>query len=116
MSSNLLQAAKDAASALDQKFGKNIVVLDISDISTIADYFIITEASNPNQVQAMIGGVEEVMAKHGISLRHIEGMQRADWVLMDFGDILVHIFDEESRNFYDLERTWRDAQRINAIS
>ena len=115
MTVNLLQAAKDAANALDQKFGKNIVVLDISDVSTIADYFIITEASNPNQVQAMVNGVEEVMDKHGISLRHIEGLQRADWVLMDFGDILVHIFDVESRNFYDLERTWRDARQINLL-
>ena len=115
MSANLLQAAKDAANALDQKFGKNIVVLDISDVSTIADYFIITEANNPNQVQAMVNGVEEVMDKHSISLHHIEGLQRADWVLMDFGDILVHIFDEESRNFYDLERTWRDARQLNSL-
>ena len=109
---NLLQAAKDAANALDQKFGKDIVVLDISAISTIADYFIITEAGNPNQVLAMTSGVEEAMDKHGIPLRHIEGMQRPDWVLMDFGDIVVHIFNGETRAFYDLERTWRDAVNI----
>ena len=109
---NLLQAAKDAASALDQKFGKDIVLLDISTISTIADYFIITEASNPNQILAMTGGVEEVMDKHGVAIRHIEGMQRPDWVLMDYGDIVVHIFNGESRAFYDLERTWRDATEI----
>ena len=116
MQANLLQAAKDVANALDQKFGKDIVILDISEISTIADYFIITEASNPNQVQAMVTGVEDVMGKHSIPLRHIEGIQRADWVLMDFGDVLVHIFDEESRRFYDLERTWRDAHRINEMA
>lgn len=113
MQVNLLQAANDAAHALDQKFGKDIVVLDISDISTIADYFVITSAGNPNQVQAMVSGVEEAMDKHGISLSHIEGMQRADWVLMDYGDIIVHIFNEESRAFYDLERTWRDARQVN---
>ena len=109
---DLLQAANDAAHALDQKFGKDIVVLDISDVSTIADYFIITEAGNPNQVQAMVSGVEEAMDKHGVPLNHIEGLQRADWVLMDYGDIIVHIFNEESRSFYDLERTWRDARKI----
>ena len=60
----------------------------------------------------MVSGVDEALEKHGINLRHIEGMQRADWVLMDYGDIIVHIFDEESRTFYDLERTWRDAPII----
>ena len=112
MTKDLLQAAKDAANALDQKFGKDIAVLDISTISTIADYFIITEAGNPNQVQAMTDGVEEALHKYDIPLRHIEGMQRADWVLMDFGDIIVHIFNKESRAFYDLERTWRDAKEV----
>ena len=112
MSINLLQAAKDAANALDQKFGKNIVILDISEISTIADYFIITDAGNPNQVQAMVDGVEESMHNNELNLRHIEGVNRADWVLMDFGDILVHIFNKETREFYDLERTWRDAKIV----
>ena len=109
---DLLKSVKDAAHALDQKFGKRIVVLDIRAISTIADYFVITEASNPNQVQAMVSGVEEAMHKNGLNLRHTEGMH-GDWVLMDFNDILVHIFNEESRNFYDLERTWRDAIEVS---
>ena len=112
MQVNLLHEVKDAANALDQKFGKDIVVLDISTISSIADYFVITEAGNPNQVQAMVGGVEEALGKYDIPLKHIEGMQRADWVLMDFGDIIIHIFNEESRAFYNLERTWRDASNV----
>lgn len=110
---NLLQAVKDAHSALDQKFGKNIIILDIREISTIADFFIITEASNPNQVSAMVSGAEEALKGHGLTLRHIEGLRKADWVLMDFGDIIIHIFDEESRAFYNLERTWRDAKEIS---
>lgn len=110
---DMLQAAKDAAQALDQKFGKDIVLLDIGEISVLADYFLITDASNPNQVQAMVSGAEEVLEKHGLTLCHIEGLQRADWVLMDFGDIIVHIFNEESRAFYDLERTWRDAKKVS---
>ena len=113
MTKDFRQAAIDAALALDKKFGKGIVILDIGGISSIADYFIITEAGNPNQVSAMTDGVEEVMEKHGVRLRHIEGMQRADWVLMDFGDIIVHIFNEESRAFYDLERTWSDAKEVS---
>ena len=109
MKIDLQQAVKEAASALDKKFGNDIVILDISAISAIADYFVITDGSNPNQVQAMVSGVEEAMEKCGLTLRHIEGRQRADWVLMDFGDIIIHVFNEESRAFYDLERTWRDA-------
>jgi len=110
---DFLQAAKDAREALDEKFGKDIVLLEIGSISSIADYFLIAEARNPNQVNAMINGAEEALLKHDLKLNHIEGLQRADWVLMDFGDIIIHIFNEESRAFYDLERTWRDAQVIN---
>ena len=112
MTVDLLQAAKDAAEAIDQKFGKDIVILDISEISAIADYFIITEAGNPNQVQAMIDGIEEALNKHGILLRHIEGIQRAEWVLLDYNDIIIHIFNSEARTFYNLERTWRDAKEV----
>lgn len=109
----MINEVKAAAKALDQKFGKDIVVLEISEISAIADYFIITQANNPNQVQAMVSGVEESLEKNGIKLRHIEGRERADWVLMDFGDIIIHIFNEESRAFYGLERTWNDAKQID---
>ena len=112
MTTDFLQAAKDAREALDEKFGKDIVLLEIGSISSIADYFLIAEARNPNQVNAMIESVEEALLKYGLKLNHLEGLQRADWVLMDFGDIIIHIFNEESRAFYDLERTWRDAQVI----
>ncbi|MCL1999588.1 MAG: ribosome silencing factor [Turicibacter sp.] len=109
---DLRQAAQTAAEALDNKFGKNTVVLDISHISTIADYFVITTASNPNQVSAMVADVEEALENCGVKLKHAEGLGRTDWVLMDFHDIIVHVFDEDSRAFYDLERTWSDAQKI----
>ena len=112
MTTNLLQAAKDAAQALDRKFGKDIVVLDIRDISVVSDYFVIAEAGNPNQVQSMVSEVEGALDKYNINLRHIEGMQRADWVLMDFGDIIVHILNNESRVFYNLDRVWCDAKEV----
>lgn len=109
---DLLPAVKDAVQALDKKFGKKITVLDIRGIADIADYFIITNAGNPNQVQAMVDEVEEALYKHGLKLRHVDGKNNKDWLLMDFSDILVHIFNEESREFYNLERTWRDAIEV----
>ena len=105
----LLQAVKDTAKALDLKFGRDIVVLEISKISVIADYFIITTGGNPNQIQALAEATEEALQKYGIRARNVEGMREANWVLMDFGDIIVHIFDDENRQYYDLEHTWADA-------
>jgi len=109
---DLLQSVKNLAGALDEKFGKDIVVLDIGKISVIADYFVITTGGNPNQIRALAEAAEESLLKQEIHARHIEGLQSANWVLMDFGDIVVHIFDTESRNFYNLERVWGDATVI----
>jgi len=107
------QVVKSLADALDQKFGKDIVVLDIGRISVIADYFVIATGGNPNQINALADAAHESLEKQGILARHVEGLQSANWVLMDFGDIIVHIFDEESRNFYNLERVWGDATVIS---
>ena len=108
----LIQAAKAAAKALDDKFGKDIVLLEIAPVTTIADYFILATGGNSIQIQAMADSVEEALKAQGLALRHIEGMQKGNWVLIDFGDIIVHIFDAESREFYNLERIWGDAQSI----
>ena len=98
---------------MDKKFGQDIIVLDIGNISTLADYFIIATGQNNPQIQTLTDTVEETMHKCGINLRHIEGRRGAEWVLMDFGDIFVHIFNKESRNFYNLERIWGDAAVVN---
>jgi ribosome-associated protein len=107
-----LQAVKDVRHALDQKFGEDIIIMDISGISVVADYFVIATAGNALQMQALVSAAEETLVKQGFTLRHVEGLQSANWVLLDFGDIIVHIFDRESRPFYNLERVWGDANTI----
>lgn len=89
-------------------------ILDISDVTTIADYFLIANGNNKNQIQAIIDNVEEALRKEGFSPKQIEGYATANWVLMDYGYIIVHVFDTENRIFYDLERIWRDGKSIEA--
>lgn len=97
-----------AVNALEDKKAEDIRIIDISKISTIADYFIIADGSNKSQIQAMADNVSEILGKAGINLRQMEGYQNANWILMDFQDVIIHIFDKENRLFYDLERIWRD--------
>lgn len=104
------ELAKIACHALSEKKGEDIRVIDISEISVLADYFIIANGTNPNQIQAMVDAVDEELAKSGHHARQIEGNQHSSWVLMDYGDIIVHVFSKEDRLFYDLERIWRDGK------
>ena len=106
------ELAKIAYNALDEKKGINISIIDISEISTLADYFIIAGGNNENQVKALANSVEEEMYKVDCKPKHIEGFDNANWVLMDFSDIIVHVFNEEDRLFYDLERIWRDGKHL----
>lgn len=99
--------------ALEEKKAEDIRIIDISGISVIADYFIIANGNNPNQLQAMQENVEEQLYKAGFHEKQIEGNQRSSWILMDYGDIIVHIFSKEDRLFYDLERIWRDGRDIS---
>lgn len=107
------ELAKIAYNALDEKKGINISVIDISEISTIADYFIIAGGYNENQIKALANNVEEQLYKAEVTPKHIEGYDKANWILMDFNDIIIHIFNEEDRLFYDLERIWRDGKQVN---
>lgn len=104
--------AKIAYHALDEKKGEDIRIIDIAGISVLADYFIIANGSSESQVQAMVDNVEEEMHKAGYSLKQREGYGSGNWVLLDFGDVIVHVFDKENRLFYDLERIWRDGKNI----
>lgn len=106
--------AKLAVQALEDKKGEDIKVIDITGVSVIADYFIIASGTNKNQVQALADNVEETLGRAGYPSRQIEGFQTANWILMDFGDIIVHVFDSENRLFYDLERIWRDGKMVSA--
>ncbi len=107
------EKAKMIVKALDDKKGKDIKVIDIGDISVIADYFIIADGSNINQVQAMANNVEEVLGKEKVHPKQIEGYRSGNWILMDYHDVIVHIFMEEDRLFYDLERIWRDGKDVS---
>jgi ribosome-associated protein len=107
------EMAKIAFNALDEKKGIDITVIDISKISVIADYFIIAGGNNENQVKALADSVEEEFAKVKLSPKHTEGYNNANWILMDFNDVIVHIFNEDDRLFYDLERIWRDGQLVD---
>ena len=106
------EMAKIAYNALDDKKGINITVIDISSISVIADYFIIAGGNNENQVRALADNVVEEFNKEKIPAKHVEGYTNANWILMDFNDILVHVFNEDDRRFYDLERIWRDGKFV----
>ena len=106
--------AKLAIEALEDKKAEEIRVLDISEVSVIADLFIIAGGSNKNQVQALCDNVTEKLGRAGFPENHIEGYETANWILIDFGDIIVHIFDKENRTLYDLERIWRDGKTIDS--
>lgn len=108
--------AKLVIQALEDKKAEDIKVIDISEVSVIADYFIIANGSNRSQIQALSDNVEETLGKAGYSVRQIEGYQNANWVLLDFNDVIIHIFDKENRLFYDLERIWRDGKQIGTES
>ena len=108
------EMAKLAITALEDKKGEDIKIIDISEVSVLADYFVIASGSNRSQVQAMIDNVEEQLNKAGFHARQTEGYDSANWVLMDFKDIIVHVFDQENRLFYDLERIWRDGKIMDA--
>ena len=108
------EMARLAYKALDEKKAMDIKIIDIGEVSTIEDYFIIASGGNQNQVQAMVDNVEEKLGRAGYEPKQIEGTRSSSWILMDYGDLIVHVFDEENRLFYDLERIWRDGHTITA--
>lgn len=112
MAENANKMAKLAYEALADKKAEDIKIIDIHEVSVLADYFIIASGTNRNQVQAMADNVEEELHKAGYPVRQTEGYNTANWILMDFGDLIVHMFDSENRLFYDLERIWRDGKII----
>ena len=99
-----------AVKALDEKKGKEISAIEITDLTTLADYFVICTASSTTQIKALSDVCEEAMERNGERVHHIEGHRGGTWVLMDFSSVVVHIFMDEARKFYDLERLWGDAQ------
>ena len=106
------EMARIAYNALSDKKGEDIKIIDITGISVLADYFIIANGNSDSQVNALVDNVEEELHKAGYPLKQREGQASGSWVLLDFGDIIVHVFDKENRLFYDLERIWKDGRNI----
>ena len=96
--------------ALDAKFGQDIVVMDLRGVSTIADYFVIATGNSQPQLAALADTTQETLLANGLHLGHTEGVNAGNWVLLDFGSVIVHLFDKENRQFYNLERVWGDAK------
>lgn len=99
--------------AIDDKKGVNTRILDISAITTISDYFIVTSGNNYNQVRAIADNVEEeLLKKHGMRPERVEGYNNGEWILLDYIDYVIYVFDREQRLFYDIERIWSDGKEI----
>ena len=98
---------------LSEKQGQEISVIDIREISSLADYFIITHGNNTPHVDALVDAVEETMDKLQVPCRSREGLRGGRWVLLDYGDVVVNVFSKEDRMWYDLERLWRDGKLVN---
>ncbi|MFZ5969526.1 MAG: ribosome silencing factor [Bacillota bacterium] len=105
--------ALEISKIIDDKKGQDICILDIHRISSFADYFVIASGTSTRQVKAIADELDDKMKEHGLCLDHKEGYENGRWVLLDFLQVVVHIFLDEERTFYNLERVWKDAPYIN---
>ena len=108
-----VEFAKAAAKALDDKKGQEIKILKIDDLTIIADYFVIATGTSTTQVKALANEVEYKLENSGTVLNHREGFDSGGWILLDFGAVIVHVFQPTTRDFYSLERLWADAKEIS---
>jgi len=111
--SRSLKAACLCAKAAEDTRGKDTLVLDLTDVTPIADYFVITTGASGRQMYAVAEEVDRVMRSSGSRPRGVEGQKDSSWILHDFGDIVLHVFNPEARKLYDLEHLWADAPRVN---
>ena len=103
-----------AAKALDEKKGKEISAIEITDLTTLADYFVIATGTSNTQINALCGAVEKALKEEaGEAPLHREGHRDGTWVLLDYGCLAVHVFSQEAREFYDLERLWQDGKPLD---
>ncbi len=108
------EMVKLAYKAMDEKKAEDIKILDISEVTPIADYFIICSGSNSSQIDAIIDNISEMLGRAGYNARRTEGGRNSGWILMDYTDVVVHVFSKDDRLFYDLERIWRDGKTVDA--
>lgn len=107
---NMLKIVYDA---VDDKLGQDIAVINIGKVSSLCDYFVIATGGSQRQVKAIADSVEDAMSEMGYEPRGKEGKESQQWILLDYGDIMVHVFDEENRGFYNLEKLWKDAPYVD---
>jgi ribosome-associated protein len=104
---------KIAVNAADDKKAHDILALDISGIASFANYFLLCTGDSSRQIQAIADAIEEQLKAFGIRPSHVEGYRHAEWILMDYVDLVVHIFSKNARTYYDLERLWRDGKKLD---
>lgn len=109
MIKDIKEMAKIVIEAAEDKKAKDVLALDISALSSIADFFVVCSASNSVQAKAIADNIEEKLSEKGLNLLHKEGYQNANWILLDYGDVVAHVFQEDDRWFYNLEQLWGDA-------
>lgn len=102
-----------AAKAIDSKKGLDIQVIEISDITVLADYMVIATGTSSTHVKALADEVEYQLDNAGVSVSHIEGYRSNSWILLDYVDVIVNVFDDEARHFYDLDRLWQDGKPVD---
>ncbi len=107
-----IEKVKLIADALDDKKGKKIKALEVGELTSVSDYFVIASGGSASQVKALADNVTEKMSEQGFDPAHIEGYNVATWILIDYSDVVVHIFMDETREFYDIERLWTDAGEV----
>lgn len=109
---SLVEIAQLAATAAEEKKAHDVTILDIRAFSVIADYFVICHGNSQTQVQAIVENIKKRFQKTNVAVRGIEGYREARWVLIDLGDVVVHVFHKDEREFYGLERLWGDARQV----
>ena len=105
-----------ALQAASEKKAIDLVVIDLREIASFTDYFVIASGANERQVQAISDEVYETLKKSGSAAARVEGYKTAEWILLDYGDFVVHVFEQKARAFYDLERLWRESKRVSLPS
>ncbi|MGX7091288.1 ribosome silencing factor [Hutsoniella sourekii] len=113
MREEILKQVEIIVKAADDRLGQHIMVLDVTQVTPIADYFIIMDAKNDRQLQAVVTAVKDAADEHDIPVKHIEGKDSGRWILVDLGDIIVHVFHYEERAHYNLENIWADAPLVD---
>ena len=109
------ELVKAAVAAIEEKKGEDIKVIDISGVSVIADYFILASGNNQRQTQAIADELEERLGRQGVFMKQKEGYSAGNWILLEYQDVVIHIFNSEDRRFYNLERIWTDGKTVEDV-